>query len=273
MGLFRDQESELSALQRLVARLKDSARRAELPAAEWPMAMAAYGLHMSADPALLQEGSAVYEDFKRCAAPAARLSSLTQLAQFVTRQRGKGWQALLLYAMGEDAQPALCARAATLAATLAPPAEGAPFAGVCAVVQLLAQESAPPAMLGALLALSDTRLLPALQPLSELPSARRRVLLAGVDATLNSLSAAFLLQQLETDPALAEEVTNALCRMAAQTPLVADIAMPIPTWQFAKPIPQPLHAWSLPEYLPRMLPRLRPHLSPLQIESLQRAFV
>lgn len=274
MGLFRDQEEDLPELQRLVSRLNDPARRRELSPEEWGLAVVAYGLHLSQDPALLNPDSlAVYADFVNGAPAELRLSSLNRLALYVSQRKGDGWRALLLYAMGESANTSLCTRAATLAATYAAPSEEVRFAGVQAIVELLARDDAPPAMLGALLALSDTRPLPQLEPLCRLPQPRIRALLAALNSTLNSLSAAWLLQLLETTPTLAQDITETLARLASHTPLVADIVLPIPTWAYEKPTPQPLHAWTLAEYLPRMLPRLSQHLTPAQLHTLRATFV
>lgn len=275
MGLLNDRESDLPPLQRLIVRLQDATRRRDLPVEEWPTALVAYALHISEDPALLGEESlAIYADFVTLAPVETRKNSLSNLAGFVTRRRGAGWRALLLYAMGETTCPELCARAATLAISLAPPVEGQPpLVGASAVAGLLAAATAPPAMLSALLSLPDLRLLPALQPLLALPLPRMRALLAPLSCTLNTLSSAFLLQALETRPAdLADHIVAALVRLATRTPLVADIALPLPTWAYTAPTPQPLHAWSLPEYLPRILPRLQPHLTPAQLSTLHTAF-
>ena len=277
MGLLRDNESELPQLQRLVARLQAPARRRELPAQEWPTAMAAYALHHSEDTAALlgDEARCIYADYVQHTPQAAREDALNHLAAFISRRRGSGWRALLLYALGESTCAELSARAATLATTLAPPpADGQPpLAGAAAAVGLLARAEAPSAILGALLSLPELRLLPALHPLAELPLPRQRALLSALGCTLNSLSAACLLHLLETHPAeLAEPITAALARLAQRTPIVADIALPLPTWAFASPTPQPLHAWTPQEYLPRLLPRLQPHLTPHQLDTLQRAF-
>ena len=261
-------------LQRLVRRLQDATRRREVSAVDWPTAMVAYALHMSEEPELLHEGLTVYADFAQCVDATARRHSLARLADFVQQRRGSGWRALLLYAMGEQTQPELSERAASLAIMSAAPsaADASPLSGARSIVELLAREDAPASMLGGLLSLPDLRFLPMLSPLFDLPRPRRQALLAGVTCTLNSLSSAFVLQMLEADPTLASEATAALLRMAGKTPLVADVALPIPTWAYKSPTPQPLHAWSLAEFLPRMLPRLEPHLSPQQIESLRVAF-
>lgn len=271
MGLFRDRETELSQLQRLALQIKEPSRRQKLDASTWPLAMLAYALEMSEDPALLGEQSReVYAAFAAHVAPTARKSSLAQLGQFVSSRRGMGWRALLLYAVGEADEPELSARAATLALTLAPSGEEERFVGAAAVVQLVAQApSAPPAILSALLDISDLRLLPLLDPLYSVSQAHAETLLVGLHGTLNSLSSAFLLQLLEAQPSLAASITATLMRLAEHTPLVADLVYPMPTWAFAQPAPQPLHAWTLPEYMERMRPRLAPHLSPEQLRSLE----
>lgn len=271
MGLLRDRDAELSQLERMVVRLQDPARRKDMPPEDWPTAMVAYSLHMSEDPALLTEGRAVYADFAQAIAPPERLNSLMRLSGFICQRKGAGWRALLLYAMAENA-PELCARAAALAVSCVPCAEGR-FYGAEALVKLLAEPQTPPAICGGLLSLADLRLLPTLRPLAALPPARLRPLLNGLSTTLNSLSAACLLHVLEAAPSLSQEVTEALCRLASQTPIVADLALPLPTWAYERPTPQPLHAWSLPEFLPRLMPRLQPLLSPAQIDLLRLAFV
>lgn len=273
MGLLRDKDSELPMLQRLVARLQDASRRHELSPEDWSTAMVAYALDKSEDPALFRESAPLYEDFVQCVEPALREQALDQLAMFVRRRQGKGWQALLFFALGESADSHLCARAATFAIMNAPAAQDDPFPGASCLVSLLANEAASPAMLGALLALPELRFLPLLQPLYSLPHPRLQSLLAGVDTMLNALNAEFLLRLLEAASPLAEDIVSTLLRMAAKTTLVADVALPMPTWAYSRPTPQPLHAWSLPEYLPRMLPRLQPHLNSAQIERLRAAFV
>lgn len=274
MSMFRDRETELSEVQRLVAKLAEPSRRHELSAAEWPLAMVAYALQMSEDPALLGDDAlAAYAAFVQCVPAPARRESLAQLAQFITARRGAGWRALMLYVVGESADPALCGRAAAHVLTLAAPGEDERFAGAAALVQLMcAQQGASPAVLGALLAVSDMRLLPLVQLLRALPLQELQRLIRGLSCTLNSLSAECLLQLLEAQPALAEDVCSALARMAAATPLVADLVYPMPVWAYEQPAPQPLHAWTLQEFLPRMLPRLQPHMTAQQLDALQPAF-
>ena len=271
--MFRDREADLTELQRLVVKLADPARHAELSAEEWPLAMVAYALHLSEDADLLSDSTlAIYASFVQHAPAATRAAALSQLAGFVTARRGAGWRTLILFALGEAQDAALGARAATLTLQLAAPTPDERFAGAAALVEQLKQ-AGPPSMLSALLSAADLRLLPLLAPLCSLPQEHLQPLLAGLNTTLNSLSAELLLQMLEAQPQLAGELTSTLVRMAKHTPLVADLVYPIPTWAYEKPAPQPLHAWTLPEYLPRMLPRLAPHLSARQIQTLHEAFV
>ena len=273
MGLLRDRDAELTGLQRYVALVKEPPQRAALSAEEWPLAMLAYALHMSEDSDLFSEGLAAYADFVLATQPYARKQALVQLGRFVSSRQGKGWRALLLFAMGELAASELSAQAATLALSLAPSEQNQRFSGASALVHLLVTcPQAPPAMLNALLAPSDLRLLPLLAPLYNLPRTRAEVLLRGLQVTLNSLSSAFLLQLLEIQPLIAEEVTAALVRMTGSTSLVADMVYPIPVWAYAQPAPQPLHAWTLSEYLPRMRARLAPILTQEQMQRLEKAF-
>ena len=273
MGLFRDRADELPALQRLVERLKDAVGRQALSAEEWGTAVVAYGLHLSRDPELLSDESlAMYADFVRLVPENQRLASLNRLAGFVMQRKGDGWRALLLYAMGETANAELSARAANLAATCAAPSESVRFTGVQAIVELLARDEAPTAMASAVMSLSDLRFLPLLEPLCRLPLPRLQKLLAELRTTLNSLSAACMLHLLETRPELSQDISAALARLALHTSLVADVVLPVPTWAYEKPTPQPLHAWELPEFFPRMLPRLEPHLSSAQLDCLRKAF-
>lgn len=256
MGLFRDREEELTELQRLLLRVKDTARRAELAPHQWPTAMVAYALDMSENPALLSEGLAAYATFTQQAPVADRAGALARLGSFITARRGEGWRALLLFAVGETREPQLSARAATLALTLAPPAEHTRFTGAAALAYLVEQGAATPGVLSALLSVSDLRLLPLLTPLCSLPPAVLTPLLEGLHTTVNSLSAEWLLRLQETQPTLAPAVTSALQRMAAHTPLVADLIYPIPAWAYTNPTPQPLHAWTLADFLPRISTRL-----------------
>ena len=61
-------------------------------------------------------------------------------------------------------------------------------------------------------------------------------------------------------------------RMAPAATAVIDLVMPIPTWAYTKPAPQPLHGWTRAEYFPRMLPVLSRHLTEAQISRLKVAF-
>ena len=218
-----------------------------------------------------EEFPPLYAQFEKKATPELRAQSLSRLSAFVARQRGVGWRALLLYAVS-DSHPLLAARASTLAVTMAPPQQEIRFAGALALVQLLrAQKHPSAAIMSGLLAPADLRLLPTLTPLHNMPTDQLTSLLPDLHGQLNSLSSAWLLPLAQV-PELCEPLTLAMERLAASTKLVADVNYPIPTWSFASPAPQPLHAWSLSEFLPRILPSLSPYLSTSQLQRLHTAF-
>jgi hypothetical protein len=108
--------------------------------------------------------------------------------------------------------------------------------------------------------------------LLELPEERVAGLLDDLATTPNRLSLTFLLRVLETYPGLDEEVTDALCRVAPLSPVILDLALPVPTWAFEKANPQPLHGWTAPEYFARMLPELSPALDAVQLQRVREAF-
>ncbi len=272
MALERDIFSELTGVSRLLSRLRDYRQRESLSPEEWCLGMVAFAIAEADQPELPgEEFPPLYAQFEKKATPEQRAQSLTQLSAFVTRQRGVGWRALLLYAVS-DSHPLLAARASTLAVTMAPPQQEIRFTGALALVQLLRTQKQPSAaIVSGLLAPADLRLLPTLTPLHDMPTDQLGSLLPALQGQLNSLSSAWLLP-LAHVPELCEPLTLALERLASSTKLVADITCPIPTWNFASPAPQPLHAWSLPEFLPRMLPSLSPYLSSTQLQRLHTAF-
>lgn len=272
MGLYQDNFSGLSELERLAAMAHDPVRVHEIGADQWPLTMMACGLMASNDEEKLEENFDIYDIFATKTTVAARRSSLVQLSRFISGRKGEGWKSMLPYATNEDDE-ALSRKAATYVATLAQPGPEQPLAGVEELVtRLVRDEFAPTTLLDALLSMADMRLLPLLQPLLELPADRVEELLDEVEATPNRLSLTFVLRALETYPDSAESVTDALCRMAPLAPVVLDLALPVPTWAFEKPTPQPLHGWSLPEYYARMLPELTPHLDDEQLQRVKAAF-
>ena len=271
--MFRDRETDLSALERLIVKLEAPERQAELSAEEWPLAIVAYALQQSEDQALLEPGSrAIYSAFEQHTEPAARAAALSRLGRFVAAQKGGGWRALLFFALCETRSAELSTRAATLTLNSAPPSAEERFTGAAALVQALTQGASTP-LLNALLSTADLRLQPLLAPLYELPVHKLALHLDTLQCTVNSLSAAYITTLLSAHPNLAENATQALVRMIGITPLVADLVYPMPTWSYTNPTPQPLHAWTPAEYLPRMLPSLKAHLTPRQIETLRAAFV
>lgn len=274
MGVERDIFNELTGVSRLLSRLRDYRQRDLLSPDEWCIGMLAFAL-AEADQKDLpgDEFPPLYAHFVRQVPPEKRLKSLARLASFVVQRRGEGWRALLLYAVGEPVST-VSARAATLAVSLAPPAGDVRFAGLRETVQLLASgriETKAGDVLSGLLAPADLRLLPDLLPLHSLPSERLGAILRSMHGKLNSLSAAWLLPLAPVAP-LQEDLTLALEHLAASTDLVADLVYPMPTWSFASPSPQPLHAWSRPEFFARIRSQLEPFLSPSLFSRLVSSF-
>lgn len=262
----------LSELERLAAMVQDPVRVQEIGAEEWPLAMIACGLVTCNDPERLQDNLTAYEIFAAKVAPAGRKGSLAQLVRFITARKGDGWRALLPYTLAEP-EPVLSRTAAMQLATLAQPGATEKFTGVAELARLLkSAESTPPTVAEALLSLSDLRVLPYLQPLYDLPAERLAALISSVNPAPNHLSYTWVLGVLAAQPELAEPITCLLERMAVATTAVIDLVLPIPTWAYEKPAPQPLHGWGRAEYFPRMLPVLSSHLSQEQISRLRSAF-
>lgn len=272
MGLYQDNFAGLSELERLAAMAHDPVRVHEIGADQWPLTMMACGLMASNDEEKLEENFDIYDIFVAKTSVAARKSSLIQLSRFIAGRKGEGWKSMIPYATNElDA--ALSRKAATYVATLAQPGPTEPLAGVQELVtRLLKDDFVPTTLLDAVLSMADMRVLPLLQPLLELDSDRVVEFLDELETTPNRLSIAFVLRALETYPTLAESVTDALCRMAPLSPVILDLALPVPTWAFEKPTPQPLHGWTPSEYFARMLPELQPHLDADQLQRVREAF-
>ncbi len=272
MGLYQDNFTGLSELERLAAMAHDPVRVLEIGADQWPLTMMACGLIASNDEEKLEENFDIYDIFASRTTVAARKSSLVQLSRFISGRKGEGWKSMVPYATNEPDE-ALSRKAATYVATLAQPGPQEPLAGVQELVSYLVRDDSTPAtLLDAMLCMADMRVLPLLQPLLELPEERVAGLLDDLSTTPNRLSLTFLLRVLESYPALAEEVTEALCRIAPLSPVILDLALPVPTWAFEKPNPQPLHGWTAPEYFARMLPELSPALDAGQLQRVREAF-
>lgn len=272
MGLYQDNFTGLSELERLAAMAHDPVRVLEIGADQWPLTMMACGLMASNDEEKLEENFDIYDIFATRTTVAARKSSLVQLSRFISGRKGEGWKSMVPYATNEPDE-ALSRKAATYVATLAQPGPQEPLAGVQELVSYLVRDDSTPAtLLDALLSMADMRVLPLLQPLLELPEERVSGLLDDLSTTPNRLSLTFLLRVLESYPALSEEVTEALCRIAPLSPVILDLALPVPTWAFEKANPQPLHGWTAPEYFARMLPELSPELDAAQLQRVREAF-
>lgn len=272
MGLYQDNYTGLSELERLAAMAHDPVRVHEIGADQWPLTMMACGLMASNDEEKLEENFDIYDIFASKTTVAARRSSLIQLSRFIAGRKGEGWKSLLPYASNESDE-ALSRKAATYVATLAQPGPDEPLAGVQELVtRLVRDEFAPTTMLDAVLSLADMRVLPLLQPLLEMPQDRVEELLDSMETPPNRLSCTFVLRALETYPALAESAADVLCRMAPLAPVILDLALPMPTWAFEKPTPQPLHGWTPAEYFARMLPELQTALSADQLQEVRTAY-
>ncbi len=272
MGLYQDNFSGLSELERLAAMAHDPVRVHEIGADQWPLTMMACGLMASNDEEKLEENFDIYDIFADKTTIAARKSSLIQLTRFISGRKGEGWKSLIPYATNEPDE-ALSRKAATYVATLAQPGPSEHLAGIAELVtRLVRDEYAPTTLLDAVLSLADMRVLPLLKPLLELPESRVGELLDEMETTPNRLSCSFVLNALETYPELAQEAADALCRMAPLAPVVLDLALPIPTWAYEKPTPQPLHGWTSAEYFARMLPELQKKLNPEQLQEVREAY-
>lgn len=272
MGLYQDNFSGLSELERLAAMAHDPVRVHEIGADQWPLTMMACGLMASNDEEKLEENFDIYDIFASKTSIAARKSSLIQLSRFITGRKGEGWKSLIPYATNEPDE-ALSRKAATYVVTLAQPGPTEHLAGVQELItRLVRDDFSPTTLLDAVLSLADMRVLPLLQPLMEVSDDRMEELLDTLETTPNRLSCTFVLRALESHPTLAQEATDALCRMAPLAPVVLDLALPIPTWAFEKPTPQPLHGWTPAEYFARMLPELEPALTADQLQAVREAF-
>ncbi len=272
MSIFQDHFSMLSELERLAAMVQDPVRVQEIGADQWPLAMMACALMTSNDPRRLEDNLIAYRLFAGKTPVASRKASLAQLTRFIIARKGEGWRALLPYALVEP-DALLARKAAMQIITLAQPTEDDKLHGARELVSLITQrETAPTSLLDALLSLSDMRFLPLLAPLNELPQDRLEKYLNTLHPTANRLSCTWLAALPMQHPGLAAQVAEALCRIAAGAAAIMDITLPVPSWAFQNPAPQPLHGWTPAEYFNRMKPELTPALSPEQLAAVQTAF-
>ncbi len=272
MGIFQDNFSMLSELERLAAMVQDPVRVHEIGVDQWPLAMMACGLMSCNDPDKLGDNLAAYRIFAEKTPAAARKASLAQLSRFIMARKGEGWRAILPYALVEP-EPAIARKAAMQVLTLAQPTQAEPLHGVCTLVSLLLKrEDAPATLLDALLSLADMRVLPLLYPLDGLPAARLAELVGALQTTANRLSCTWLAALPAQHAELAAPVADALCRIAAGATVILDLTLPMPTWAFQNAAPQPLHGWTPAEYFARMKPELEPALSADQLAAVQAAY-
>lgn len=270
MSIYQDHFAGLSELERLAAMAHDPVRVHEIGEDQWPLAMMACGLMASNDEEKQAENLPIYDIFAAKTPAAARKAGLAQLCRFISARKGEGWKALVPYAVREP-EPAISLKAALQMAMLAQPGADEALAGVTELVKLI-KETGHPMLLNALLSMADMRVLPLLEPLTLMAQDKLAVLLGGVLGTANRLSLTWLLNVLAQNAALAEPVTEALCRTAKGAQVILDVALPIPTWRFEKPVPQPLHGWTPAEYFSRMLTELEPVLSADQLSRVRTSF-
>lgn len=272
MSIYQDNFDSLSELERLAAMAHDPVRIHEIGQEQWPLAMMACGLMASNDEEKQEENLDIYPVFAEKTSVASRRTSMQMLCRFISSRKGEGWKSLLPYILCEPA-PEVSGKASLNLVTLAQPAPDTPLSGVIELVHCIksddALDNAP--LLNSILSLADMRALPLLQPLCDLPQERLEDLVDSVAIPANHLACQWLLRVLESCPAAAQQVADALCRIMPAAPTVLDVALPIPFWAFEKPQPQPLHGWSNAEYFPRMLPELEKYLSPEQIDAVRSA--
>lgn len=270
MGIFQDNFSGLSEVERLAAMAHDPVRIHEIGADQWPLAMMACAIMAGNDEDKQEENARIYEVFAAKTPVAARRAGLQQLTRFIASRRGEGWKNLAPYALQEP-EPALALKAALSMLTLAQPGAEQPLAGVQELVRLCIA-SGNPVLLNALLSLGDMRVLPLLEPLTRRSAAALSPLLAAVVVPPNRLSLTWVLQVLAAHPDLAPEIAELLCALAPKAPVILDVVVPIPTWAFEKAAPQALHGWTPAEYFDRMFPELEPRLSPEALARVRAAY-
>ncbi len=274
MGLFQDQTDSLSELKRLAALVTDSSRRDEIGAAEWPLAMIAYGLVTCNDRHRLPEGIEIYALFQTQCTVDARRKCAQQLAAFIKQRRGDGWRALLPFALA-DKDAAIRRQAAFLIYTLAAPTADERFTGVAAMLELIATAPLPgtqcPApALEALLSMGDLRMMPYLTAFAaQIPTDRLSALIANTQSAPTALACEWLTDTVVKHPEQADAVAKALCAMPLTAKDVMDVIIPIPTWQFKSTAVQPLHSWTCPEYWLRIKERLATTLNSKQLQDLE----
>lgn len=270
MSIYQDHFAGLSELERLAAMAHDPVRVHEIGADQWPLAMMACGLIAGNDEEKQAENLPIYGIYAQKTPVSARKAGLVQLTRFITARKGEGWKSLVPYAVIEP-DTALSLKAALQIATLAQPGAEQVLAGVAELVTLT-KEYANGVLLSALLSLGDMRVLPLLAPLTELSAEKLAPIINGVLGSANRLSLTWLLDVLLQHPELAEVVTQCICRTVKPELTVLDVVLPIPTWRFEKPVPQPLHGWTAAEYFPRMFAEQPTALSAEHLQRLRAAF-
>ena len=273
MSIYQDNFDSLSELERLAAMAHDPVRIHEIGQEQWPLAMMACGLMASNDEEKQEENLDIYPVFAEKTSVESRRTSMQMLCRFISSRKGEGWKSLLPYFLCEP-DAALARKASLNLLTLAQPAPDTQLAGIVELVRCIkagdALDNGP--MLNAILSLADMRAIKLLEPLCDLSDVSLGALVDDIDLPANHLACQWLLHVVESHLDLAQEVADALCRIAPQAPGIMDLVLPIPFWAFEKPAPQPLHGWTNAEYFPRLLPVLEKYLSPEQTAQVQAAF-
>ncbi len=282
MSLHQQHLNSLSELERLAELTRLPHLLAQIGAEEWPLAMLACSLHHGIDEQMTAHVRLVYRSFQLEAGIVQRAQSLAVLSNFLSKQKGRAWRALLAYAL-EDEQAEIRAQAAYLIATLAPEGEAGSdslerFLGPCALRDYLLREpeAAPTSLLEALFKLADRRIAPLTDALrDQLPLATLLRHLQQLNAIPSQLCFDWLTSLLthHADQACREHVAACLIRSMRGHDEVIDIITPLPYWKFRQAQPQPLHQWTRREYFERMRHALSPHYDAATLMELEHGFI
>lgn len=277
MGLHQDRTGSQNTFKRLATLVVDEDGWKEIAEDEWPLAITVFALSVADREPDHERVFRTYGVFSSFCPGETRRTTLLQLADFIKRGQGKGWRALLLFALADEDQ-AIRREAATLAGTLATPDSSSPFAGFRKIVRLITQPALqgaqhPGPLLDSLLGTADLRLLELADSiLNKIYDRDLEQLLQASLIQPNALSCEWLLHVLEQRPALSGAVTAVFETSAARSRTVVDAIVPIPSWAFRDASAQPLHGWTLPEFFERIRRRLARHLDDGQMQRIETAW-
>ncbi len=281
MSLHQQHLNSLSELERLAELTRIPHLLPQIGAEEWPLAMLACSLHHGTEEQMAAHVRLVYRSFQQHADLKQRAQSLAVLSNFLSKQQGRAWRALLAYAL-EDEQPVIRRQAAYLIATLAPEEEGSRepatrSLGLSTLRDcLLGEPHAPTSLLEALLNLADRRLASLLDSLTQqLPHATMQQHLEQLHALPSQLYFDWLISLLShaSDQDSRQRISQCFIRSIQGHDEVIDLVTPLPSWKFRQAQPQPLHQWTRHEYFERMRHALSPHYDADALAELQRCFL